>query len=114
MKVSAPLHQGIEQLKYKIWERVQTLPEITVFEQQYVPVDKQDDDIIIERENNIYYVSGERIEKIIGSVNFDDYESRMYFERALKKAGVYELLELEGIQDGDTVDVLGHSFDYVR
>lgn len=114
VKVSAPLHEGIEQLKYKIWERVQTLPEMTVFEQQYVPVDKQDDDIIIERENNIYYVSGKRIEKIIGSVNFDDYESRMYFERALKKAGVYELLELEGIQDGDTVDVLGHSFDYVR
>ncbi len=49
----------------------------------------------------------------MGSVNFDEYESRMYFERTLRKAGVFDMLEQRGIREGDTVDVLGLRFDYI-
>ena len=54
-----------------------------------------------------------KMEKIVGSVNFDEYESRMYFERTLRKAGVFDMLEQRGIREGDTVDVLGLRFDYI-
>ena len=41
--------------------------------------------------DGIYYVTGRQVERIFNSVNFDDYESRMYFERTLRKAGVFDL-----------------------
>ena len=63
--------------------------------------------------DGIYYVTGRQVERIFNSVNFDDYESRMYFERTLRKAGVFDLLEKEGIQEHDTVDVCGFEFEYV-
>ena len=49
----------------------------------------------------------------VRAVNFDEYESRMYFERTLRKAGVFDMLEARGIQEKDTVDVLGIQFEYV-
>ena len=112
-KISAPLHDGLDELKFAIWNKLKELPPIEIFEPQYVVV-KEDENIIdIEKENGIYYVTGSKIENIVRSINFEDYESRMYFERALRKAGVYELLEQKGVQEGDIIDIYGHSFDYV-
>ena len=59
------------------------------------------------------YVSGAWVERIVGSVNFGEYESRMYFERTLRKAGVFDMLEARGIKEKDTVDVLGIQFEYI-
>ena len=64
-------------------------------------------------QDGVYYVSGAWPEKVIQSVNFDDYESRMYFERVLRRAGVFDMLEKAGVQEGDTVDVCGCQFEYV-
>ena len=50
----------------------------------------------------------------MGSVNIDDYESRQYMDRMLQSAGIYAKLEEMGIQEGDTVSILGFDFDYVR
>jgi len=61
----------------------------------------------------VFYVTGAWVEKVVGSVNFEDYESRMYFERTLRRAGVFDMLEKAGVQEGDTVDVLGMQFNYV-
>lgn len=70
-------------------------------------------DIVIERQNGVFYVSGSHIERIFASVNLSDYESRMYFERALRKAGLFDQLEAQGIQEHDTVNVCGFEFEYL-
>ena len=49
----------------------------------------------------------------MSSVNFDDYESRMYLERVLRKAGVFDMLEEAGIEERDTVNVAGIEFEYI-
>ena len=85
-------------------------PEVSVEAEVSAPTERE---IHIEVEDGIYYVSGAWVERIVGSINFDDYESRMYFERVLRKAGVFDMLEREGIQEKDTVDVLGLQFEYV-
>ena len=48
----------------------------------------------------------------MANVNFGDYESRMWFDRTLREAGVFQRLEDMGIQDGDTVSMDGWEFDY--
>ena len=48
------------------------------------------------------------------NINFDDYESRNYFDQQLRKSGLFARLEEMGIQDGDTVDIYDLQFDYQR
>ena len=52
------------------------------------------------------------MERLIADVNFDDYESRMYFDRQLRKSGLFQRLEEMGIQKGDTVSIYDIEFDY--
>ena len=41
-----------------------------------------------------------------------DYESRMYFDKSLRDAGIYERMEALGIRDGDTISICGMTFEY--
>ena len=114
-EISAAALLGVRELVFAVWEELKKLPPIAVYESTFVPqeVTDEDDPITITVKDGIYYVTGRQVERIFNSVNFDDYESRMYFERTLRKAGVFDLLEKEGIQEHDTVDVCGFEFEYV-
>ena len=48
----------------------------------------------------------------MASVNFSDYESRMYFDRCLRTAGIFERMEALGVKDGDTVSIYDIEFEY--
>jgi GTP-binding protein len=116
-EISAAAQMGVRDLVMQVWNRLEQLPPVQVFAPE-VSVEAEvstptEREIHIEVEDGIYYVSGAWVERIVGSINFDDYESRMYFERVLRKAGVFDMLEREGIQEKDTVDVLGLQFEYV-
>ena len=53
-------------------------------------------------------------EPILRTVDMDDYSSLQYFQRVLQNSGIIEKLEEMGIQEGDTVNILGFEFDYVK
>ncbi len=117
-EISAAANQGVRELVFAVWSRLQQLPPVEVFQPELSlnePLREQGPrDIQIRRgDDAVFYVSGAWVEKIVSSVNFDEYESRMYFERTLRKAGVFDMLEQRGIREGDTVDVLGLRFDYI-
>ena len=116
-QMSAAANQGVQELVYQVWHELEQLPPVEVFEAEMSidePVLNPERDIQITRgDDAIFYVSGAWVEKIVGSVNFAEYESRMYFERTLRKAGVFDMLEARGIQEKDTVDVLGIQFEYI-
>lgn len=115
LEISAAAQLGVRELIYTVWDELQKLPPIAVYEAEYVPQEEGEEEggIEISVEDGVYYVTGRHIDRIVSSVNFDDYESRMYFERALRKAGVFEMLEQRGIQEHDTVDVSGFEFEFV-
>ena len=72
-------------------------------------------DVEITRLNgDVYMVEGEWIKRAMGSVNFSDYESRLYFERLLRNNGVFDRLEERGVQEGDTVVIYDLEFEYVK
>ena len=116
-RLSAAANQGVKELVYHVWNQLGKLPPVEVFEPEMSldePAPVEERDIQITRgDNAVFYVTGAWVEKIVGSVNFDEYESRMYFERTLRKAGVFDMLEARGIKEKDTVDVLGIQFEYV-
>ena len=68
----------------------------------------------IHRENNVFIVEGNWVRKVVGSTNFNNYESLQYFQRSIKKKGVIDELEEMGIKEGDTVKMYDLEFDYVK
>ena len=68
----------------------------------------------IEHYDDLWLVSGPWIMKLLNDINFDDYESRMYFDRQLRKSGLFERLEELGIEDGDTVSIYDFEFEYTK
>ena len=59
-------------------------------------------------------VEGPKVEKMLGYTNLDSEKGFSFFQGFLKSSGILEQLEKLGIEDGDTVRMYGHSFDYYK
>ena len=106
--ISAATTQGTRELMKTIAGKLAALPPVTTYEPEYVkPLAEAGDanDLRIERYDDLWVVSGQWLQKLLNDINFDDYESRMYFDRQLRKSGLFDRLEEQGIEDGDTVSI---------
>lgn len=115
--VSAATGKGLDEMVALVAERLRELPPLLVYEQEYAPEDAyvgSERETVIRRENNTFYVEGEWLFNLVGQVNFEDYESLNFFQRVLKKSGVFEMLEAKGCTDGMTVSIYDFEFDYVK
>ena len=116
-EISAGTTQGTRQLMRVVAEKLRTLPPVTIYEPEYVEViesagDPQD--LLIEHLGSTWVITGAWLERLIMNINFDDYESRNYFDLQLRKCGLFARLEEMGIQDGDVVDIYDMQFDYQK
>ncbi len=117
MEISAATTHGVKALMRAVAAKLQTLPPVTVYTPEYVaPLVEADEneEIRIQRQGNTWLVEAQWIVRLINDTNFGDFESRMYFDRQLRKAGLFQRLEDMGIQDGDTVSIYDYEFDYER
>ncbi|MBE7022584.1 MAG: GTPase ObgE [Ruminococcaceae bacterium] len=89
------------------------MPEQEIFED--VPMEVGDEDSFsIEREEEVYCVTGPRAERIVASTNFSDYESLQFFQRSLRDSGIIDALEEAGINEGETVRMCDLEFEYMK
>ena len=98
-------------------QKLRSLPPVTIYEPEYVEVIEAPTDASafeIEHYGSTWLVTSPWLERLVGGINFEDYESRNYFDQQLRKAGLFARLEEMGIQDGDTVDVCDLEFEYQR
>lgn len=116
--ISGVSGEGIKELLYYVSEQLQkqdTKP--IVFEQEYFPEDELiyvDLPYTVEQEDGVYVVEGPKIEKMLGYTNLDSEKGFAFFQRFLKNTGILEDLEKAGIEEGDTVKMYGHQFDYYK
>ena len=116
-EISAATTQGTKQLMRAVAAKLRELPPITVYEADYVkPLAEagSSEDLQIQHYGDTWVISGKWLAQLINDINFADYESRMYFDRQLRKSGLFEKLEELGIEDGDTVSIYDFEFDYTR
>ena len=116
-EISAGTTQGTKTLMRVVAEKLRTLPPVTIYEPEYVEVIAPAGDpseLEIEHLGNTWVVTGTWLERLIININFDDYESRNYFDQQLRKCGLFARLEEMGIQDGDVVDIYDMEFEYQR
>lgn len=114
--ISAATNQGVRELLQYAYEKLQDIPE-PVFEIEEIEaiVEELSDDFeVFVDDEGVYNVVGEQAEYIVNSTNFDDFESLNYFQRVLRKKGIIDLLEAEGIKDGDIVRMADVEFEYYR
>ena len=114
--VSAATGKGFDQLIAELVKMLDELPPMEPFEEEW---DWMDEDIEgqpfeIDIVDGIYVVSGPAIDRLLGSVNLDDYESMQYFQRTLRKRGIIDALRDAGINDGDTVQMNDLEFDFLE
>ena len=116
-EISAGTTQGTKQLMRIVAQRLATLPPVTIYEPEYMPPQEESvdpEDIEIEHSGNLWILTGRWLENLVMDMNFEEYESRNYFDLLLRKAGLFQRLEEMGIQDGDTVDIYDFEFEYQR
>ena len=116
-EISAGTTQGTKNLMRVVAEKLRTLPPVTIYEPEYVEVVQEAGDpnnLEIEHYGNTWLITGTWLERLVMNINFDDYESRNYFDTQLHKCGLFKRLEEMGIQDGDTVDIYDFQFEYQR
>ncbi|MEG0456720.1 MAG: GTPase ObgE [Oscillospiraceae bacterium] len=117
-EISAITTQGVEKLKFAIWQKLKELPPIKIYEPDYViPEDQSYNDrtfnIIID-EDGVYEVNAQWIIGVFNTVDIDDYESLQYFQRVLRTSGIIDKLEEMGINEGDIVRIYNFEFEYIK
>ena len=116
-EISAGTTQGVKTLMRVVAEELRTLPPVTIYEPDYVeplPPTGTSDELEIDHLGSTWVISGVWLERLVSNINFDDYESRNYFDLQLRKCGLFTRLEEMGIQDGDTVSIYDLEFEYQR
>lgn len=115
--ISAATGEGVDALLRRTAELLETLPPMKVYEREYAPEDAYvggGKETTIRRENDTFYVEGEWLLNLMGQINFDDYESLNFFQRVLRRSGVFDALEEKGCRDGHTVSIYDFEFEYVK
>ena len=115
--VSAATGENLDGLVHAVGERLKLLPPITVYESEWAepaPTALSARETTVRRENNTFYVEGEWLINLMGQVNFDDYESLNFFQKALINGGVIRLLKEKGCTDGDTVNIYDFEFEFIQ
>ena len=93
-----------EEESYPIYEEDQ-------FESHVLYKFKEEKPFEITKENNIYVVKGEKVEKLLRMTKFTD-EGVRRFSNKLRKMGIDDKLKEMGIKEGDIVRILDFEFEF--
>ena len=115
--IMAAINEGTKELIDCVAAELQKLPPILKYEAEpkpEEPIVKHKRTFTVNIRDGVYFVEDcDWLMEIMNTIDPDDYESLQYFERVLRQTGIIDALENAGINEGDTVDVLGIEFDFV-
>ena len=113
-KISAATNEGVSELIKHIAEVLKTLPKENLIEVQdrKVYTLKDDDEYTISKEDGMYVIKGEAVERIMRRVNIADNESLYYFQRSLDELGVNQKLKEMGVKEGDIVKICDYELEW--
>ena len=115
--MSAATLSGVDEILNTISQMLKDAEEVDLFDEEDIydetkVISQNIDEIKVYKENDIFIVEGNRLEKLLYSVDFEDMESIRYFQSIMEKTGVFDKLRSIGVQDGDTVRIYDLEFEY--
>ena len=114
-EMSAAAHTGTRELIQACAAKLAEIPPVPPYEADYVPPEPEvgtSDELQIRHFDDLWVVEGPWLQRLMSSINFGDYESRMYFDRVLRQSGLFDRLEAMGIEEGDTVSIYDLDFEF--
>ena len=118
-EISAINNEGLDKVINDLAVLVKNTKDEVLYEE-----DKQESHILykfkyekpytIIRENNVYIIKGDQIEKLFKMTNFNTDESFDRFSKKLRRMGIDDELEKMGINEGDIVRILDYEFEYTK
>ena len=117
LPISAATRQGIDGLPALVWQRLQALPPVKVYEPQYVRPDLSAQPTrpftVTRTGEHEFSVEAPWLERILAGTNVEDYESLQYFQTQLGDSGLLDELVRQGVEENDTIKIGEYEFDYV-
>jgi GTP-binding protein len=115
-QISALTGQGLRELMYAAYERLQNAPEplgvVDKSEIKLTKVEPKADFIIQKDEDGAWLITGEKIEKVVIMTDWSREESLKRLSHILNKMGVDDALRKAGARDGETVRIANKEFDF--
>lgn len=108
-KISSITGDGIDELMSFVSKTLKTLPKENLIDitNEHEKVYKLEDveKFTITKQNKIFVVNGEEVNRILRRVNITDNESLYYLHKKLDEIGLNQELKKRGIKNGDTVKI---------
>lgn len=115
-EISAATGRGKESLVFRIAQLLEALPKVPLnppeSEGELIELSPQQGIIITKLADDVYSISGRRVEILAAKTDFSNDEAIANFYRVAKRMGVFEMLDKEGIKPGDTVIIGEMEFTY--
>lgn len=114
-EISAALGTGLDELLIALADLLEEIPsqdvyEDTEYESHILYKFKEEIPFSITKEDDMWIVSGEKIEKLLQMTRIENDEAALRFARKLRTMGVDEELERLGAKKGDEVKIMDYIF----
>ncbi|HBI04682.1 MAG TPA: GTPase ObgE, partial [Paenibacillaceae bacterium] len=118
--ISAATGQGIKELLYAIFDTLEQIPvrpeipqTIDGDERVVYKAERPGEEFKVRRDNELFIVEGEKLEKLIIMTNLNSQDSIQRFARMMRKMGVDDALRKKGAKNGDIVKIGDFEFEFV-
>ena len=116
-EVSAIMNKGLDKAMLKLADMLDIIDAAPIYEEDEFESHvlykfKKEHQFHISKDDNVYTVKGAEIEKLLNMTKFASDEAALRFGKILKKMGIDEELVKMGIEEGNTVRILGFEFEY--
>lgn len=114
--ISAINQEGLEEVLTVLADKLETLEDTELYEDDMYEghvlyTFKKEEPYKIEKDGNVYVVSGKEVEKLFRMTKFTD-EGIRRFTSKLRRMGLDDKLKEQGIEEGDIVRILDFEFEY--
>lgn len=116
-EVSGATGQGLKEVVNYLGDVLRELPEEELYDDDKIESHvlykfKKEEKYTITREDDVWVIHGDEIEKLFKMTKFSSEEAIYRFARKLTKMGIDKKLEELGAKEGDQVRILNFYFDY--
>lgn len=118
-EISAINNQGLDKVVEELKELVKNTEEDVLFEPEIQESHvlykfRKEKPFTIVKDGEVFVIQGEQVERLFKMTNFNTEEAFFRFSNKLRRMGIDDELEKMGIEEGDTVRILEHEFEYTR
>jgi len=115
--ISAINNEGLDEVLLVLADMLEKLEKQPLYEPEkfasHVVYQYQEEEPFkIYKDNNVWVIKGEQVEKLVKMTRFNSDEAVLRFTNKLRKLGIDDKLRELGAEEGDTVRILDFEFEY--